>query len=82
MPEYFIVTVSDGGFETDLEIPSGLPFSEFKGKLLEIMKILGAAGARSWGDHRLTFNGRPLRDSDTLASVGAFDGSLLIIARR
>lgn len=83
MPEYFIVTVADadGRFETDLEIPSRLPFRLFKGKLLEILKMMGGRSFQSWSDYRLRFKNYTLKDDDTLASVGAFDGSRLSAER-
>ncbi len=83
MPEYFIVTLIDaeGRFETDLEIPSRLPFSDFKAKLLEILKIMGGRTFQNWSDYRLRFDTYALRGSDTLASVGAFDGSRLLAER-
>jgi len=83
MPDAFIVTVTDssGRFKTDLEIPSRLPFASFKGKLLEIMKIMDNNVFYNWSDYRLRFKNRVLSGGDTLASVGAFDGSRLIAER-
>jgi uncharacterized ubiquitin-like protein YukD len=79
MPEYFIVTVTDGSFEVDLEIPSRLPFSEFKDKLLDILRIMGCRSIQDRSEYRLMFKNRALGGGDTLAIVGAFDGSLLKI---
>ena len=83
MPETFIVTVLDpsGRFETDLEIPSRLPFIVFKAKLLEILKTMDSNAFGSWSDYFVRFNNYAFRDSDTLANVGAFDGSRLIAER-
>lgn len=83
MPEAFIVTVADssGRFAADLEIPSRLPFGDFKSKLLEILKILDNYYFYSWRDYRLRFNGKPLAADDTLAIVGAFSGSRLIVEK-
>jgi hypothetical protein len=83
MPEYFIVTVTDanGRFETDLEIPSRLPFSAFKDKLLEILKMMGGRAFQGWSDYRLCFRNSALRNGDTLADIGVFDGSLLSAER-
>ena len=80
MPETFIVTVMDssGRFETDLEIPSRLPFIAFKAKLLEILRIIDGRAFGGWADYYLRFKSRALSDSDTLANVGAFDGSRLV----
>ncbi|MCL2461981.1 MAG: EsaB/YukD family protein [Defluviitaleaceae bacterium] len=83
MPEYFIVTITNVGarFETDLEIPSRLPLRAFKGKLLEILKIMDGQTFGGWDDYRISFNNRVLYGSDTLASLGAFDGSRLAVER-
>ncbi|MDR2355901.1 MAG: EsaB/YukD family protein [Clostridiales Family XIII bacterium] len=81
MPEYFIVTISDGRFEIDLEIPSRLPFTAFKEKLLEILKNAGGHEFLNYRDYRLVFGNHSLRGGDTLASVGAFDGSLLSVRK-
>ena len=81
MPDAFIVTIIDlkGHFETDLEIPSQLPFASFKAKLLEILKIMDGQIFGGWKDYRLYFNNGIFSNGDTLASVGAFDGSKLIV---
>ena len=83
MPEYFIVTVRDADrrFEVDLEIPSRLPFSAFKDKLLEILKIMGGRAFQGWNNYRILFKNYAMQDSDTLASLGAFDGSRLTAER-
>jgi uncharacterized ubiquitin-like protein YukD len=83
MPDAFIVTVNDasGRFETDLEIPSRLPFSAFKAKLLEILKIMDNRIFYNWNDYRLSYKSRAIGGSDTLASLGAFDGSRLTVEK-
>ncbi|MDR1205680.1 MAG: EsaB/YukD family protein [Peptococcaceae bacterium] len=82
-PEAFIVTVSNesGSFNADLEIPSRLPFAAYKAKLLEILKILGGREFQSWRGYSLQFKERLLDAEDTLAHVGAFDGSRLTVRR-
>jgi len=80
MPERFIITVACGAFETDLEIPARLPFGEWRQKLLEIIKLADARQFMSWQGLALSFNGRALLESDSLASVGAFDGSTLTVS--
>ena len=81
MPETFIVTIADtkGRFEIDLEIPSVLPFSSFKPKLLEILKTIDGQIFGGWKDYKLIFNRRPFKDNDTMANLGAFDGSKLTV---
>jgi uncharacterized ubiquitin-like protein YukD len=83
MPENFIVTVesASGGFEIDLEIPSMIPFSAFREKLLEILKVLDSYEFGSWNDYRLSYKNRALSADETLASAGAFDGSRLAVTR-
>jgi hypothetical protein len=83
MPETFIVTVTNasGIFEVDLEIPSELPFAEFKEKLFGILKILGENELRSGEDYGLLYKNRVLAEDETLACAGAFDGSRLVAAK-
>ena len=83
MPETFIVTINDseGYFETDLEIPSQLTFSDFKTKLLEILKIMDSRAFAGFRDYKLLYKNRALFAGDTLASIGAFDGSRLVVQR-
>jgi hypothetical protein len=84
MPETFIVTIASvlGDFEIDLEIPSGLSFAEFKEKLLRILQILNEHEFQNWQDYCLLYKNRVLAETETLACVGAFDGSRLVVARR
>ena len=81
MPDSFIVTVVSemGNFEADIEIPSRLTFGEMKGKLLEILKTLNEDKFRGWRGCSLRYKGRFIAEDKTLAAVGAFDGSKLII---
>ncbi|MCL2298912.1 MAG: EsaB/YukD family protein [Firmicutes bacterium] len=78
MPEKFIVTVACDSFTVDLEIPSGQPVGEFRRKLLEILQSLGG---RAFPGMALSFNGRAIPDSRSLADVGAFDGSIIEVTR-
>ena len=81
MPEAFIVTVTDsaGRFETDLEIPSTLVFSSFKSKLLEILRMMDGGVFGGLRDYSLLYNNHALLANDSLASIGAFDGSRLVV---
>ena len=83
MPEAFIVTVADsaGRFEADLEIPATLTFSSFKAKLLEILKMMDGRVFGGLRDYNLLFNNHALSANDSLASIGAFDGSRLVVAK-
>jgi hypothetical protein len=81
MPENFIVTITNaqGTFETDLQIPARLRVSDFSGKLLEILKILDEREFRRWRRLKISVGGRTLRESETFASVGVFDGSRITV---
>ena len=83
MPEAFIVTIMDsaGRFEADLEIPATLTFSLFKAKLLEILIIMDGRTFGGLRDYKLFFNNHALSVNDSLASIGAFDGSKLYVQR-
>ena len=78
IPDKFIVTVVSGEFEADLEIPSQVVFGKIKDKLLEVLKMLDEKKFRPGQVCSLRYRGRVLLDSETPASVGAFDGSRLI----
>jgi hypothetical protein len=81
--ETFIVTVANasGKFEVDLEIPSELPFADFREKLFDILKIMGESELRSGRDYCLFYKNRAIAEDETLAGVGAFDGSRLRATR-
>jgi FKBP-type peptidyl-prolyl cis-trans isomerase 2 len=79
IPDKFIVTVVSGDFEADLEIPSQAAFGEIKSKLLEILEMLDEKKFRAGRECSLRYRGRTLADSETPASVGAFDGARLTV---
>jgi hypothetical protein len=83
VPDSFIVTVANEqwDFEADLEIPAFVSFAEFKDKLLEILKIIDGDKFRNWRDYCLRYKNHTLAGGDTLARVGAFDGSRLVAAK-
>ena len=81
MPERFIVTVTDGKrFEVDLAIPSRQPIGELRAKLLEILQSLDVYVFQGWQGVALSFDGYTILEKDTLADVGAFDGSRIIVS--
>jgi hypothetical protein len=84
MPDTSIVTIANvsGSFEVDLEIPVNLPFADFKEQLLGILKILDAHGYQGEEDCCLLFKNNLLAEKETLASVGAFDGSRLVVTEK
>ena len=83
MPESFIVTIANdsGSFQIDLEIPSGLVFAEMKEKLLEILRNVGEQDFFGWQDCALRYKNHILSGDETLADVGAFDGSRLAVVK-
>ena len=82
IPDSFIVTVTNElwNFEADLEIPALVPFAEFKDKLLGILKIMDGDKFRNWRDYCLRYKNHTLSGGDTLARIGAFDGSRVVAA--
>ncbi|MDR0647898.1 MAG: EsaB/YukD family protein [Synergistaceae bacterium] len=83
MHDAYIVTVTDetGAFETDLEIPSRIPLGNWKDKVMAILKVLDGNLFQGWGGCAMAFEGRPLRDDETLAQAGVFEGSRLVVTR-
>jgi len=84
MPENFIVTIYEkvSNAELDLEIPALLPFGEFKDKLLEILRALEPRAFAGWRNIGLVHNGVELLYEESLASVCAYDGSVLLVVRK
>jgi hypothetical protein len=84
MFDAYIVTVANeiGSFEADLEIPSQIPFGQWKDKVLAITRMLDGSQFQGWSGCAMSFNGRPISDDETLAQIGAFEGSRLILVRR
>jgi len=78
-----IVTLELSGLQPlDIEAPAFMPADELAGKLLESLKVmlpdmfLGASGLR------LFFDGKEMPGGSTLASVGAWDGTVIKAVRR
>ncbi|MDR2180686.1 MAG: EsaB/YukD family protein [Synergistaceae bacterium] len=84
MPDTSIVTIvgASASFEVDLEIPANLPFADFKEQLLGILKILDVHGYLDDEDYCLLYKNNVLAENETLASVGAFDGSRLVVTKK
>lgn len=80
IPDAFIVTVAteQGGFESDMALPSSLTVGELRGKILDVLKALDEEKFRAWRGCRLCLGHRQLQDGETLISAGAFGGSRLI----
>ena len=84
MFDAYIVTVANetGTFEADLEIPSQIQSGQWKDKILAILRMLDGNQFHGWSGCAVIFKGRPLSDNETMAQIGAFEGSRLTIARR
>lgn len=80
-PESFIVTLRTptGGFEGDYELPANLPAERLIQLLLESLAQQEPRRFGSWQGLGLAWNGQKLRDGDTLADWGIWDGSILTI---
>ena len=76
-----IVTVNflSSGKKLDLELPAFLPMAELCPKLLETLKGIAPQEYMRTRRIEIWWNGRKLEDQDTLATQGAWDGSILEI---
>lgn len=79
-PENVIVTIRSRSFnlEEDVRLPAD---SMFENWLPELTWVLNQYRRTSLAPHLLTvsYNGRKLQANDTLASLGAWDGSVLLL---
>ncbi len=82
-PENVIVTVRLKGqnVEADIRLPTDSLFSHW---LPELVAVLNQYCRTNLAARTLTvsYNGRELRSNDTLASLGAWDGSVLWLEER
>ena len=78
-PETFIITVRcvEEGVELDMELPSGIPAGELRGQALNVLKSVYPDRFEAWAECRLSHGPRVLRDGETLAESGIFDGNYL-----
>ena len=65
--------------QLDLELPAFLPMSTLCTKLLETLKSMEPQTYIGTHAIELLFHGRTLQEDSTLASQGAWDGSILEI---
>lgn len=80
IPETFIVTITtqDGAFSIDMSLPSWIPASELSPQTLAILKLLDERFG-SWLNCSLYHKGHQISGDQTLASVGAYDGSVIAV---
>lgn len=81
IPETFVVTVAtqDGTISIDMSLPSWIPADELGPQILAILKILDER-CGAWLGCLLYYRGHQIRGSQTLATVGAYDGSVIAVA--
>ena len=77
-PENVIVTLFvEGGFSADYELPAGVELKQLSGMLLEVLRQQNSKMFSDWTDIALESKGYVLSETDTLASAGIWDGSIL-----
>lgn len=79
IPETFVVTVAaqDGTISIDMSLPSWIPSDELSPLILSILKMLDER-CGAWSFCSLYHRGHQMRGSQTLASIGAYDGSVIV----
>ncbi len=79
--ENVIVTVrlTPGGKSLDMELPSFIPIEELGQRILETLRVLNPTSYLSIEGLRFWDHGREITGTDTLASAGLWDGSILDI---
>lgn len=79
IPEMFIVSVECEKVSADMEIPSAMPMSEVRSRILDVLKNVYAGNFSTWSGCKIIYRNRILTDKDTLEKIGAFDGSRLVV---
>lgn len=69
--------IKNSGIETDLSCPSNKPVKLLSEEILHLLREQYGSKMISVHSLNLEFNGRELSDHQTLASVGAWDGSYI-----
>lgn len=72
-----IVTVALPKEQLDMELPAFLPAKELAAKLAETLRAYRPERYSAVFRLQLSSDGAPLNDTDTLASRGIWDGSIL-----
>ena len=77
MPETVIITIRYGSEEADFELPSGVPFGQWKDALLHALRR-SFCGIRLEGKSiLLRWQGIAIPDEATMEHCGIYDGSIL-----
>ena len=81
IPEKVIVCLQDSvrNYRTDAELPSQMLIPDLRKGILALLKEYEPGKYAACTEISLSFNGSSLRDSQTLASQGIWDGSVLEI---
>lgn len=81
IPQTVIVALEDqeNGFSCDAELPSDMPAGELRTGLLRLLRSCEPRYYAGCDYLALNFNGLTIEEGQTLASVGAWEGSHLRI---
>ncbi len=75
--EEVIVTLIIGEQKHDMELPSFMPWKELSKKILECLKESRTDKYAFYYYLYAEYNGHKFTDTDTLASLGIWDGSII-----
>lgn len=83
IPEKVIVELQlpDMDYQRDALLPSQMPISEIKVGLLRLLREREPKRFSKLGGISLSYCGKQLYDDATLASLGIWDGSILILGK-
>ncbi len=81
IPEKVIVCLNDEvrGFARDAELPSRMPFEELRKGLLKLLRSKEPAYYAGCERLEISYEGVQVGDRQTLASIGAWEGSRLAL---
>lgn len=79
-PENVIVTVRLRNMEADVRLPTDSAFKNWFPELIKVLNQYRGVGLDS--TCIVSYNERKLQSNDTLASLGAWDGSVLWLEKR
>ena len=75
--ESALVTLKLPFFDVDMELPTFLSLGELSKKILETLRLCYPSACSGTFEMRISYNGAMLAETDTLASRGIWDGSVL-----
>lgn len=82
VPDSFVVTITtqDRAFSIDMSLPSWMSADELGPQIAASIKPLDDSIAK-WEACAMFIDGHQIRGKQTLASAGAFDGSVIVVTR-